>query len=64
MTRFGMGKSEMVEIAEFMAKVLIKGVDPSRVREEVVEFRREFTTVKYGFTPSDFGLGEGVSLLV
>ena len=47
MTRFGMGRDEMKAIAEFMARVLIKGEDPGKVRREVAEFRSEFTKVHY-----------------
>jgi len=48
MTRFGMGKGEMQEIARFIARVL-RGEDPVAVRREVVEFRKAFLEIKYGF---------------
>lgn len=48
MTRFGMGKGEMKEIAKFIARVL-KGEDPTAVKREVVEFRKTFIEIKYGF---------------
>nr|WP_148224604.1 serine hydroxymethyltransferase [Vulcanisaeta moutnovskia] len=64
MTRFGMGKDEMRIIAEFMARVLIKREDPSNVRKEVMEFRREFTQVKYGLTPRDVGIDFNISMLM
>lgn len=64
MTRFGMGKDEMRIIAEFMARVLIKREDPSNVRREVMEFRREFTQVKYGLTPKDVGIDFNISILM
>ena len=47
MTRFGMGRDEMKTIAEFIARVLIKGEDPGKVRREVAEFRSQFTKVHY-----------------
>jgi len=51
MTRFGMGKDEMREIAKFIARVL-RGEDPASVRRDVVDFRRGFVEVKYGFKAS------------
>jgi len=63
MTRFGMGKDEMKVIAEFMARVLIKGEDPERIRREVIEFRKEFTIVKYGFHLKDIGLDYDFKML-
>ncbi len=64
MTRFGMGKDEMRVIAEFMARVLIRREDPSSVRKEVIEFRREFTQVKYGLTLKDIGIDVGINMLM
>ncbi len=49
MTRFGMKESEMIEIAKFMRRVVIDGEDPEKVRREVIEFRKEYTKVKYTF---------------
>lgn len=48
MTRFGMGKDEMREIARFIARVL-RGEDPAAVRRDVVEFRKSYLEIKYGF---------------
>jgi glycine hydroxymethyltransferase len=48
-TRLGMGKSEMQEIAEFMKKVIIDKKDPKKVKKEVSDFRREFQEIKYCF---------------
>jgi glycine hydroxymethyltransferase len=48
-TRLGMGKSEMQEIAEFMKKIIIDKRDPNKVKQEVIEFRKEFQEVKYCF---------------
>jgi len=62
MTRFGMGKDEMRAIAEFMFRVLVKGEDAANVRKEVMEFRREFTTVRYGLTPEDLGIGQSIKM--
>ncbi|AFA40469.1 Glycine/serine hydroxymethyltransferase [Pyrobaculum oguniense TE7] len=48
MTRFGMGKDEMREIAKFIARVL-SGEDPAGVRRDVAEFRKAYLEIKYGF---------------
>jgi glycine hydroxymethyltransferase len=48
MTRFGMGRDEMQEIARFIARVL-RGEDPAAVRREVTKFRKAFLEIKYGF---------------
>ncbi len=63
-TRFGMGKEEMRVIAEFMERVLIKGEDPRKIAEKVVEFRRSFVEVKYGFRPEDVGIERVFKLLI
>ena len=52
-TRLGMGKSEMDEIAEFFKKLIIDRKDPKKIREEVADFRKNFQEVKYCFnTPN------------
>ena len=56
MTRVGMGASEMDEIALFFKKVLIDGVEPAKVRDEVKEFRSNYVKVRYGFSLSDLGI--------
>jgi glycine hydroxymethyltransferase len=48
-TRLGMGKSEMVDIAEFFKKLIIDKQDPKKIQEEVAEFKKEFQEVKYCF---------------
>jgi len=48
-TRLGMGKSEMTDIAELIKKLLIDKIDPKKIRNEVVEFRKEFQEIKYCF---------------
>ncbi|HDH07238.1 MAG TPA: serine hydroxymethyltransferase [Thermoproteales archaeon] len=54
MTRYGMKEGEMEVIADFFEKVLIDKEDPEKVREEVKEFRKEFTEIHYTFkTPPD-----------
>jgi len=48
-TRCGMRRDEMEEIARFMRMVLIDKKDPVEVRQKVVEFRKEFLEVHFGF---------------
>ena len=52
-TRIGMDKSEMVEIAEFFKKIIIDQKEPKKVREEVADFRKDFQEVKYCFQSSN-----------
>jgi glycine hydroxymethyltransferase len=56
MTRFGMKEQEMEEIAKFFKMVLIDKRDPSEVAKKVIEFRREFRTVRYCFKDEDLEL--------
>ncbi len=52
-TRLGMGKSEMTEIAEFFENLIIDKKDPKKVKDEVAEFRKDFQEIKYCFqTPN------------
>ncbi len=48
-TRLGMGKSEMIDIAEFFKKLIIDKKDPKIVKNEVAEFRKDFQDIKYCF---------------
>lgn len=48
-TRLGMGKSEMVDIAEFFKDLLIDKKDPNKVKQDVLEFRKDFQEIKYCF---------------
>ncbi|MCE4610476.1 MAG: serine hydroxymethyltransferase [Desulfurococcales archaeon] len=61
-TRLGMGKSEMAEIARFMKRVLIDGEEPAKVFEEVKEFRRQFRSVRYSF--DEIGAYKNVNTLL
>jgi len=49
MTRWGMRESEMKEIARFIRMVLIDKKDPEEVKKKVIEFRKDFMEVHYGF---------------
>ena len=48
-TRLGMKESEMVEIASFLAKIVIHNVDPKKILRQVKSFRRDYQKVKYCF---------------
>jgi len=50
-TRLGMSKSEMVDIADFFKKLLIEKKDPKNVRNEVAEFKKDFQEIEYCFQP-------------
>lgn len=52
-TRLGMGRSEMVDIAEFFKELLINKKDPQKVKQDVAEFKKDFQEIKYCFqTPN------------
>jgi len=48
-TRLGMKEPEMVEIAELMTRVVVKGDDPRSIAADVAEFRKSFQRVQYAF---------------
>jgi glycine hydroxymethyltransferase len=48
-TRIGMKKSHMSEVAEFIKRVIIDKQDPKRVREDVAAFRKDFQKVHFCF---------------
>ncbi len=48
-TRLGMGRSEMIDIADFFKKLIIDKKDPKKVKSEVAEFRKDFQQIKYCF---------------
>lgn len=50
LTRVGMGKSEMVEVADLMKKVICDGEEPARVASQVAELRSSFQKTKYCFS--------------
>jgi glycine hydroxymethyltransferase len=48
-----MNKSDMEEIANFIAKLLVEKKDSKKIKEEVIAFRKNFQEVKYCFqTPN------------
>lgn len=48
-TRWGMKEDDMKQIAEFMRMVVFDKRDPADVRAKVIEFRKRFSEVRYGF---------------
>jgi len=48
-TRVGMKEREMDAIAELIARVVVKGEEPERVKPDVVALKRQFTKVHYCF---------------
>ncbi|MFX1503236.1 MAG: serine hydroxymethyltransferase [Promethearchaeota archaeon] len=48
-TRLGMGKSEMIDISEFFKKLLVDRKNPKKIKNEVIEFRKDFQEIKYCF---------------
>jgi glycine hydroxymethyltransferase len=50
LTRLGMGRSEMVEIADLMKKIICEGEDPQKVAAQVAELRSSFQKTKYCFS--------------
>lgn len=52
-TRLGMGKSEMIDIAEYFKKLIIDKKDPKKVKEEITEFKKDFQQIKYCFQSSN-----------
>jgi glycine hydroxymethyltransferase len=46
-TRFGMDGTAMERVAEFLARVLVRGEEPERIRPEVIAFRKAYQTLHY-----------------
>ncbi len=49
LTRIGMKKSEMDQVAEFYEKVLIKNEDTKKIKKEIKEFRKNYQELHYCF---------------
>jgi glycine hydroxymethyltransferase len=47
LARLGMKEKQMTEIAELVARVVVKGESPEKVKPDVVNFKRQFTKVHY-----------------
>lgn len=50
LTRLGMGKSEMVEVAELMKRIIVDGEEPLNVAPQVEALREGFQKVHYCFS--------------
>src|SRR5213596_2590150 len=50
LTRLGMGESQMGEVADLFARILVKGEAVEAIATEVAAMRTEFNTVHYCFT--------------
>ncbi len=48
-TRLGMDEADMEIIAGFIARVLVEGVEPERIADDVVAFRQPHQTIYYCF---------------
>lgn len=48
-TRYGMKEVEMAKIAELIARIVVEGEEPERVRAEAVALRRSFPKLYYCF---------------
>ncbi len=49
MTRLGMKKDEMAQIAEFMRRIVFDQEDTHSVAQDVAQFRTKFQKVHYAF---------------
>ncbi len=47
LARLGMKEKQMTEVAELVARVVVKGESPEKVKPDVVNFKRQFTKVHY-----------------
>ncbi len=47
LTRLGMEKGEMEEVARLIYRVVVKKEDPEVVKKDVWELKKEFTKVRY-----------------
>jgi glycine hydroxymethyltransferase len=49
LTRLGMKEKDMTDVAELIARVVVKGEPPEKVKASVVDLKRQFTKVHYCF---------------
>ncbi|MGB1474850.1 MAG: serine hydroxymethyltransferase [Candidatus Poseidoniaceae archaeon] len=49
LTRVGMGKDEMLDVARFYARVLLENEDPSTVKLDVRDFKSDYHVIRYCF---------------
>lgn len=53
LTRLGMGKGEMDEVAHYFERALLDGEDPASVKRDVTRFKSDFSIVRYCFEPGE-----------
>jgi len=53
MTRLGMKESEMKQVAEFIARVIVKNEDPAKVKKDVTEFKHGFDSIQFCFNAGE-----------
>lgn len=63
LVRVGMGEGDMLQVARFYARVLLKGEDPAAVKRDVVAFKSRFQSVRYCFNPDNLGGYEFLDLI-
>ena len=49
LTRVGMGKDEMLDVARFYARVLLENEEPSKVKTDVRNFKSDYHVIRYCF---------------
>ena len=53
LTRVGMGKTEMAEVAKLFARALIDNEDLNRVKQDVIALKSNFQTIRYCFNEDE-----------
>ena len=53
LTRVGMGRLEMEEVARLYARVLIHNEEPSKVKNDVKELKSNFQVIRYCFNDEE-----------
>ena len=53
LTRVGMGVDEMVDVASFFSRVLLKGEDPKHVKKDVKDFKSDYQIIRYCFNENE-----------
>jgi len=57
LARIGMKEKDMVDVAEFFRRIVIKKEDPKKVAEDVREFKKDFTKIQYCFAAGSPAFG-------
>ena len=53
LTRVGMGKNEMAEVARFFARILLHGENPVNVKKDVSQLKSNFHIIRYCFNEEE-----------